>query len=386
MLPDFETFRKSYMKFALFALFGFAWLMTFSLIRNNPNLNIFTLTIGFTVIFSVFIWNMMRDNRSYWTYTFLTLRIWESFTVNQTEIDEVLNSRNRWIYEKHLAALFVSLRVGLVTASCAWIVNFISPDSLPYLALILGGLVFPLFMAWMLKHAITCNLFLMLQAQQSSTVQRVAPFSLWRLVIEDTISTCLITLVLVLPIYQKPEFSLANGYLAPEFVIGFIFLQVIVLFFILLFANRTRRVNLLGDLLNHALVDKALVPSQNRVARLFDWFLIHTSLFNKGFVPRLLIYACWLAIWAVLSCAISAAVMPETQPLITADDSASTAVFTRLWPFVQFTVVYLLGFCASLFIFMLERYHSLTRNLNEAKEMLVRHQFYQARFKKMESQ
>lgn len=345
MIPRFEPFSRKYLQAAVVPVMLISGILTLSLIRNVIDITLLEIIAGLGAISLSIVWNMMRDGRGYWAYSVFTLRVFENQDVLVGYMQRRTSGWAKLLYRPLWASL-VTLCLTTVLSGLIWLCG---PEWRYALIALLGIVVLPALLLFQLGRSIGFNILLALKFHTEPESCRPRLRRLPSCVAEDLLLSLLINFALVLPIARKPEFSLAAGFADVAFIIAFMILMGAVMLFMLVFASRSRRYVVFGELLNGTLnANSAPFTPWGFTSKLTRW-------------QRGLIWLLASQLWGVAICLIFAS--------------------TQIDP--QFTPLYLCALLPLLVVYCLERYQTLYSNLIDAQEMLKRYQLCANNFAKM---
>jgi hypothetical protein len=335
MIPRFAPFIRKYLQVAVVPVMLISGILTLSLIRNVIDITLSEIIAGLGAISLSIVWNMMRDGRGYWTYSLFTLRVFGS---QEVLADRRTSGWNKLLYRP----LWASLVTLCLTAALSCLIWLGGPEWRYVWIALLGIVVLPALMLFQLYCSIGFNILLASKSHTEPESYRPRLRRLPGCVAEDLLLSLLINFALVLPIARKPEFSLAAGFADPAFIIAFMILMGAVMLFMLVFASRSRRYVVFGELLNGTLdASAAPVTPWSFTGKLTAW--------RRGVI--------WLLasqLWSIAIC----------------------LTFAALQITPQFIPLYLCALLPLLVVYCLERYQTLYSNYMDALEMRERHQVH----------
>jgi hypothetical protein len=339
MMPILTTFSQRYMRGAVIPVVLVSAILTSSLIRNVIDITLPEMIAGLGAICLSIVWSMMRDGQGYWAYSVFTLRVFKNPQAVAGQYKERKTAgMAKLLYQPGWASLVI-LCLAAALSGLIWLCG---PDWHYPLIVLLGVLVLPALMVVQLGKSTPFNILLALKSYSEPETYRPRQRRLPRLVAEDLLLNLLTNFALVLPIARKPAFILAPGYADPAFIVAFMILMGAVTLFMLVFASRTRRYVLFGELLNGTLdVNSAPAAPWAFTGKLTRW-------------QRGLLWLLASQLWAIAIC----------------------LVFAALQITPQFIPLYLCALLPLLVVYCAERYQTLYNNYNDALEMHKRHQVY----------
>lgn len=337
MIPNFKMFSKKYLRAAPIPIITISSILTLSLMRNAIDISLAEIIAGLGAISLSIIWGTMRASRGYWLYTVYTRRVYESPEKVMQYLEKFkMGGKSIFLYHPFGVSLVTLCAVSLL--SC--LIWLCGPAYRYNLIALSGIFIMPLLLLFQLKKSIPYHLTHALESHTNS--HSIIP-SLRRLpgyVAEDLLLSLMINLALVLPIARKPDFSLAEGYSNPAFIVAFMILLSVVLLFMFFFATRSQRYVIFGEMIiGH--INKEFAPFMpslhiNKLAR--SW--------------RLLLWLGLILLWSIIIC----------------------LIFSSLRITPEFITLYLFGLLPIILIYCVERYQVLYSNFKDAQDMLQRYE------------
>ncbi|CAB3790052.1 hypothetical protein LMG28688_03030 [Paraburkholderia caffeinitolerans] len=300
-----------------------------SLTRNAPDLSIVQAIAGLGMISASVFFAIARDSGGYWFYTIRAGKVfdqnpqWPPDTEDRTW--QGMLARSPW-----LAAV-----VGFAFAalSCALAMTFV-PQHLALYAWCYTLVLLPAATAGfslLAAHAGAHDALRILGGKSAAP----SPHRARRLIAADLFFAIVTNFTLVLPVRDKPAYSLEHGYGYAPFVVAFAILLVIVCAFMIGFASRSRRATLTGELLMGK-ADEQFIRLAGAPSR---WFGVSA-------IGRYTLYLVSTVIWAALVC----------------------AAFEKWAPGAGFVPLYCVALVPLVFMYAGERCVSMHRDLTEARD------------------
>lgn len=298
MLPTFKQHLGRYAVAMWLGISLLCLLLSFSLVRNSQQLGLLELLLAGLTIAAGVTYAAVRDAPGYWVYSTLAGK----FMMSKDELAAVrslqFNALTRWLNPLHKPLSMPLFAVGAVALLLLGGYGLF-PEHPRLLAFAVIGLLFPLFLCWLLLAG--AHYFLVLASPEGEiavgqNVRRPRQVAGYRR--EDLLITLLITFSLIWPLQSKPAFSLVAGYGHIEFIVAAVLLCWIAALFILLGARRSRLPSVVGERLSQLYIQ---APSQapQRPAR--------------SLAQRLLGYYALLALWPLGLCLLLG-LLPWTLP------------------------------------------------------------------------
>lgn len=296
MLPTFQRHLGRYAVALWFGLTLLCLLLAFALVRNSAELGLTQLLLAGAAITAGVSFGAFRDAPGYWIYSTLAPK----FMMSRDELSAVRNLQItpvlRWLNPlQSPLGMPVLLTLSVLLLLVAGYSLF--PGQRGVVVMVVMGGLFPLLLCWLLLGS--ARYFLVLASPEGENTLRQGQKRLRQAASfrrEDLIITLAINWVLIWPLQDKPEFSLAAGYGTPEFMVAAVLLIWIAGFFTLLGARRSRLFSRVGEGLSSLFSVEAVSARPVR-----------------PLLQRLLAYYGVLALWT-LGCCLVLSLLPLVLP------------------------------------------------------------------------
>lgn len=325
-------------------LFIISATLTTSLIRNTDAPSFWQAVSGLSAIGLCLLWGGISESTGY---------CWYAVNISSQRNIYLPMTFSQARFRSPLCRYLMSHPVGMsLVLICALIIfcHLIWQADIEYRYLLLwmiGSLALPGLCLFQFRHAFLFHLnrVITLQEVADSKIRRPVIGRWQQIALVDLTSSLLVNLALVLPLNDKPSFSVAKGYLTPEFLVAFNILMVIVMLCMCTFAKkRSRRYAFLGELAGN--IQQSSTQPYPLPFRLGGW----------SYMQRV---GCWLFLSMLTGCLL---------PLL----------FSWLNAPLNFAVIYLCALLPIAMIYWFERKQSLLMDLNDANEMWQRVKYQQS--------
>ncbi|KOC89170.1 hypothetical protein [Winslowiella iniecta] len=309
MLPDAYQYFWRWLKVSAVRLLLPCALFSALFAGNVTAVSLQQLIIGSGIICAALAYIVIRDAYSYWFYLIHALKVTHPVGVSSKELPD-------WYLSPWLASL---LTFAAMAASCLLFDWLFSAWRYPFIylsGLLLMPLLITLVLAWGVKN------YAALIAEKSSITVGGKQKTVTDYLVADLVVSLLINAVVVLPLVEKPTFSLHSGYQPLGFAWAFTLLLTIVLTMMLFFGRVKCGYVMLGErLAGNTAANFSRIPA---------WLPRHPA--------RYLIYLLLIVGWALfLSYLVAVAAFP-----------------------VNFIPLYYTGLLPVMMIWWLERYRRIT--------------------------
>lgn len=298
MLPTFQQHLGRYAVAMWVGITVLCLLLTFSLVRNSQELGLLELLLAGLAIAVGVTYGAVRDAPGYWIYCTLAGK----FMMSKEELARVrslkFSALTRWLNPLH-KPMSMPLFAGGVVALLLLSGYSLFPEHLHLVALVVIGLLFPLFLGWLLLAG--AHYYLVLASPEGEVAAREGirqPRRVNSYRHEDLLITLVITFFLIWPLQTNPAFSLAAGYGQIDFIVAAVLLNWIAGVFILLGARRSRLSSVVGERLSQLFSQSQPQPVQPSA---------------RPLLQRLLGYYALLGLWPLGLCLLLG-LLPWTLP------------------------------------------------------------------------
>lgn len=330
MLPSSSEYLRRRVTATAVVTAAIATVLVSSLTRNAPGLSVVQALAGLGMISASVFFAIARDSGGYWFYAIRAGKVfdqnpqWPADTEDRTWRGMLV--RSPWLAAA-VGFAFAALNCALAMALVAQhLVLYAWCYTLVLLPAATAGF------SLMAAHAGAQDALRFLGGKSAALP---SPRRARRLIAADLVLAIATNFALVLPVRQKPAYSLEHGYGYAPFVVAFAILLVIVCAFMIGFASRSRRATLTGELLMGK-ADERFIQLAGASSR---WL-------GMPAISRYTLYLVSTVIWAVLVC----------------------AAFEKWAPGAGFVPLYGVALVPLLFMYAGERCVSMHRDLTEARD------------------
>ncbi|WP_296651532.1 hypothetical protein [Paraburkholderia sp.] len=333
MIPSFEIYLRKH----LFSVFVFILPMTAffaaSITRNILDISLAELIVSLGVMSASLIYALLRDSRGYWFYVMCSVKIFDSKERRKQYMEESVPP----ILAKFLPYPVRGALLGFVLTALVCIPAYALFQSNIYIFIFLFCLTLqPKLVQFIAKMAAKMQVKRVIESVENPAMhEERSRVRMLEIIGMDLLFTMLINLSLVLPIARKPAFDLQHGYGNPAFIVAFLILMSIVHVLLLLFAGKSRRFAMTGELML-GILDKRfmkLSPSGG-------------AFFKLSKLRRCVCYFMAMTVWSIVLC----------------------VGFDVLDVQRNFALIYLVGLAPLMLCYVVERFDVLRRDFLAAQD------------------
>ncbi len=340
MLPTLKEYYVRYAYLIVMVIFVICSLLMFSFMRNTTTISLIDAVAALCSIAFAITYNLVREQRNYWLYVIRSAKA----IIDPNDLKKV-DYTDKSAYAKEFSITRQPLISAIMSTIAAAILTYVSylaiPNYFTYCVFFIGIVVYPIAACgiyyYILKYSIAQTL-LFLTNKKNDYHQKN---NLTTLICWDLFNYTLVNLALVLPIANRADFSLKEGYYSINFIGAMLILMIIVGFFTIITAKAQRKYSFIGELLSGE-IDAVSMQSTPIIQK-----------YGSTIRTNYLWYFFICIIWTIFSC----------------------VFFGTFIPVKSFTAIYLFCLLPILIIFCLERHLSLYNQFHYAT--IIQHHLQQ---------
>lgn len=334
MIPSFEVYLRKHLYSVFFFILPLTAFFATSITRNILDISLAELVLSLGVMSASLIFALLRDSRGYWFYVMCSMKIFDSKESRRQYMKERVPS----ILVKFLQYPVRGALLGFALTALVCIPAYaLFQLNIHIFIFVFCVTVQPKLVQFTAKMAAKMQVKRLIESMENPAMhEERSRVRMLEIIGMDLLFTILINLALVLPIARKPAFDLQQGYGNPAFIVAFLILMSIVHVLLLLFAGKSRRFAMTGELML-GMLDKSfmkLSPSGG-------------VMFKLSKLRRCVCYFIAMIVWSIVLC----------------------VGFDKFDMQRNFALIYLVGLAPLMLCYVVERFDVLRRDFLAAQDV-----------------